>query len=295
MVRTSFFNLQSDDAPLIISIQPLPAYPDRLAHRRHRRRSIHLARTGYPLSSRVIYTAKAKGRHTNPADALPSSRATASAAAAPAAAAAATAPPQTPPSVKPPALNLPLSFPLDAPWLDSAGRGTGGGSGNRGGRSRAYSSNSASAAGLPSPRYLQSTTVSQAKAVEPASKKRAGSFRVRRASLDGSETEGGGSGRWGGGVGWGSGGGMLESLGGLLGIGKTGGAGAEGTGRETRRGKAKKYSRGGESNTVMMDGLPIFCNGLWRFCCLPSRGRGRGLSGGGGRGGARYVAWPRLA
>ncbi|CAN0280917.1 unnamed protein product, partial [Laminaria digitata] len=151
------------------------------------------ASQGYPLSSRVIYTAKSKGRHTNnPADAPPPPRATtASAAAAAAGAAAVTAAPRTPLSLKPPALKLPLSFPLEAPWLDSAGRAGGGGgtgSGSRG-RGRAYSSNSATAAGLPSPRYLQSTTVSQAKAVEPAAKKRAGSFRARRASLDGSETD----------------------------------------------------------------------------------------------------------
>ncbi|CAN0260659.1 unnamed protein product [Ectocarpus fasciculatus] len=122
------------------------------------------ASQGYPASSRVIYTAKG-GHASSSTHAHAKGEALTLTAAAVAAAAKSAA------SARPSALKLPSSpHPADdaSPWLDSLGRGFGGGGG--GGRSRGYSAHSASAAGLLSPRYLQSTTVSQAKAVEPSGK-----------------------------------------------------------------------------------------------------------------------------
>lgn len=246
---------------------------------------LNYRKADYPTSSRVIYTAR--GGHTNPADAHPSSTTGAHKA------------PKTTTNTKPPALKLQQPHPHDAPWLDSAGHGFdaggggfGGGVGGGGGggtRSRAYSANSAGAAGLQSPRYLQSTTVSQAKAVEPSGRDRAGkqrssSSRVSgggsgarrgrgRASLGGGDSDVGygGSGSGAGGVGFGGPGGMLESLGGFLGIGKgagaAGGVGAvAGAGGKdaTRWGKGRRQSR----NTVSFFSLFV---PSWLFC-LSRRG-----------------------
>lgn len=205
----------------------------------------HISRTaplraGYPLSSRVIYTAK--GGHSNPADAPPATA------------------PNTASSNRPPALRFTLTSPHEAPWLDSAG---GGGGGPRG---RAYSANSAAAAGLQSPRYLQSTTVSQAKAVEPGQAARAAGrawaqrSRSRRASSgwgggapSGAESDGVAE-RCGAGGGWGAGG-LMESLGGFLGIGRGGSEGAGGGGdaearKEMKRGRSRRESRSSSGQKV---------------------------------------------
>ncbi|CAB1098642.1 unnamed protein product [Ectocarpus sp. CCAP 1310/34] len=202
-------------------------------------RSAHFA--GYPTSSRVIYTAKgghASSTHAHAkGDTLTSTMAAVAAAAKSA-------------SARPSALKLPSSpHPADdaAPWLDSLGRSFGGvgggGGGGGGGRSRGCSAHSTSAAGLLSPRYLQSTTVSQAKAVEPSGKNHHRAEQKHRSSRRSNgggqargrgrrrETVGGAGGGGGGGesdVGFGAcgggfGGGMLESLGGFLGIGRGGG------------------------------------------------------------------------
>lgn len=218
-----------------------PSMPVRLPHRT----TLLYYTAGYPTSSRVIYTAK--GGHTNPADAhhpFPT----------PAAPRAAKAT-----SARPPALNLPLPHPHEAPWLDSTGHSSYGGGAGGGARGRAYSANSAgAAAGLLSPRYLQSTTVSQAKAVEPSGRTRAekppsphrhssgsGARRGRgKASLGGGDGGGdgdvGGSGGAGaGGVGFGGPAGMLESLGGFLGIGKMAG----GAVASPRWGKGRRQAR----------------------------------------------------
>lgn len=221
---------------------------------------------GYPTSSRVIYTAK--GGHASSTNSHAKGDALTLTTAAVAAAAKIA-------SARPSALKLPSSpHPADdaSPWLDSLGRSFGGGGG---GRSRGYSAHSASAAGLLSPRYLQSTTVSQAKAVEPSVKNHRAehSHRSSRRTNGGGQARGRGRGRrretmdgdggesdvgFGAGGG-GFGGGMLESLGGFLGIGRGGdgtpwatgavGGGGGGGGKDAAGwGKSKKAGKSSAGN-----------------------------------------------
>lgn len=197
--------------------------------------------TGYPRFSRVIFTAK--GGYTNLSDAVN----------------------HAPSGTRSSSLKFTLPSPHEAPWLDSTGT-SGGGGAEGGGRSRAHSANSAAAAGLQSPRYLRSTNVSQAKAVEPGESARvAGRNRVDRSSRrsgmlclgmepgtpvkgsgrgNGYESDGAASSG-----GWGASG-MLGSLGGFLGIRK---GSADGAYKEMKRGKTKRPSRTEVDKAVSWD------------------------------------------
>ncbi|CAM9500246.1 unnamed protein product [Ectocarpus sp. 12 AP-2014] len=200
------------------------------------------ASQGYPTSSRVIYTAK--GGHASSTHAHAKGDALTLTTAAVAAAAKSA-------SARPSALKLPSSpHPADdaSPWLDSLGRSFGG-VGGGGGRSRGYSAHSTSAAGLLSPRYLQSTTVSQAKAVEPSGKNHHRAEQKHRSSR---RSNGGGQARGRGrrretvgGAGGGGGGGESD-----VGFGACGGGFGGGTGRLGRPGRwaaaaAEKTRQGG--------------------------------------------------